>query len=97
MTPQCAMRKLRFIRVTFAPLMVMRPLANQLRQEVDQVVQDHEAERHRDQGPVRPADPLHDGMRGAGRGLHVDRTDVELGFVDALVTCSAGLGAGWRN
>ena len=67
-----------------------RAAANELGQKVEQVVQQHEAERHRDQHPVRPANVLDHRVVRAGAGLHMDGTDGELGFGHALVALPAG-------
>src|SRR5208283_381237 len=62
---------------------------DELFEEVQQVVHDHEGEGCRDQEQVSPTDPLHHWVIRALGHLHMDGTDDEFGIGDAFVALSA--------
>src|SRR5271165_1724229 len=75
----------------FCAAFVPRPFTNELREKIDQIVQDHESQGHRDQSPIGPPDPLYDRMGGASRSLHVHWPDGELALVHSFMTLPASL------
>ena len=83
--PQCAMEPQVHPQDDFAGL-VARATADQLAEEVEQIVQQHEAECCRDKDPIGPTDPLHDGVIRSRGGAHMNGADGVVGFVGSLVT-----------